>query len=257
MPSELYHYGIKRRSGRYPWGSGERPYQAMNFSFSNIKVNLQKIFDKITGNYGTDKYVDIDGPYEKLSDLKKKSTNPDENRYANRTELETDCLMVNKSGDTQQNGRSMNCVYCCIAMAMRSKGYDVISRSTDYGITDTEDFIQKYFKEAEMYAIADNMDEKDITEEEIMELIEKFINNQEDGSYGMMTLKWADGMSGHAVFYKIENGHITIYDGQSAGAGDISNYIDDEIVDISSFKFIRLDNVEPSDDVGNCVASRK
>lgn len=24
---DLYHYGIKRRSGRYPWGSGERPFQ--------------------------------------------------------------------------------------------------------------------------------------------------------------------------------------------------------------------------------------
>jgi hypothetical protein len=25
---ELYHDGIKRRSGRYPWGSGARPYQS-------------------------------------------------------------------------------------------------------------------------------------------------------------------------------------------------------------------------------------
>lgn len=24
----LIHYGIKRRSGRYPWGSGENPYQS-------------------------------------------------------------------------------------------------------------------------------------------------------------------------------------------------------------------------------------
>lgn len=24
---ELYHYGTKRHSGRYPWGSGERPFQ--------------------------------------------------------------------------------------------------------------------------------------------------------------------------------------------------------------------------------------
>lgn len=24
---ELYHYGMPRRSGRYPWGSGKRPYQ--------------------------------------------------------------------------------------------------------------------------------------------------------------------------------------------------------------------------------------
>lgn len=27
MNNELYHYGTKRHSGRYPWGSGERPYQ--------------------------------------------------------------------------------------------------------------------------------------------------------------------------------------------------------------------------------------
>ena len=26
--SELMHYGILRRSGRYPWGSGENPYQS-------------------------------------------------------------------------------------------------------------------------------------------------------------------------------------------------------------------------------------
>ena len=25
--SELKHYGIARRSGRYPWGSGDNPYQ--------------------------------------------------------------------------------------------------------------------------------------------------------------------------------------------------------------------------------------
>lgn len=28
--NEIYHFGIKRRSGRYPWGSGERPYQSIN-----------------------------------------------------------------------------------------------------------------------------------------------------------------------------------------------------------------------------------
>lgn len=26
--NEIYHYGIKRRSGRYPYGSGERPFQS-------------------------------------------------------------------------------------------------------------------------------------------------------------------------------------------------------------------------------------
>lgn len=27
-PDDLIHYGVKRRSGRYPWGSGDRPYQS-------------------------------------------------------------------------------------------------------------------------------------------------------------------------------------------------------------------------------------
>lgn len=26
--SDIYHYGIPRRSGRYPWGSGSRPFQS-------------------------------------------------------------------------------------------------------------------------------------------------------------------------------------------------------------------------------------
>lgn len=37
-PNEIYHYGIKRRSGRYPWGSGERPYQDTDKDKKNIKL---------------------------------------------------------------------------------------------------------------------------------------------------------------------------------------------------------------------------
>lgn len=38
---ELYHYGIKRRSGRYPWGSGEEPYQHSGDFLSRVET-LQK-----------------------------------------------------------------------------------------------------------------------------------------------------------------------------------------------------------------------
>lgn len=31
---EIYHFGIKRKSGRYPWGSGDRPYQSEERSAS-------------------------------------------------------------------------------------------------------------------------------------------------------------------------------------------------------------------------------
>lgn len=33
MKNELHHIGIKRRSGRYPWGSGKNPYQSESFKF--------------------------------------------------------------------------------------------------------------------------------------------------------------------------------------------------------------------------------
>ncbi len=34
---ELMHYGIKRRSGRYPWGSGENPYQRSGDFLSRVE----------------------------------------------------------------------------------------------------------------------------------------------------------------------------------------------------------------------------
>lgn len=37
----IMHYGIKRRSGRYPWGSGEEPYQHMGDFISRVQ-SLQK-----------------------------------------------------------------------------------------------------------------------------------------------------------------------------------------------------------------------
>lgn len=41
MDQELYHYGTPRHSGRYPWGSGENPYQSLN-TFTGRVWNLRK-----------------------------------------------------------------------------------------------------------------------------------------------------------------------------------------------------------------------
>lgn len=41
MNDYLMHYGIKRRSGRYPWGSGEDPYQHENWGFKKVVDNLK------------------------------------------------------------------------------------------------------------------------------------------------------------------------------------------------------------------------
>lgn len=36
--SELYHYGIAGRSGRYPWGSGGRPYQRLEKPKNKVNI---------------------------------------------------------------------------------------------------------------------------------------------------------------------------------------------------------------------------
>ena len=44
---EIYHFGTKEHSGRYPWGSGERPRQRLekrrNKAINQLNKNLQKI----------------------------------------------------------------------------------------------------------------------------------------------------------------------------------------------------------------------
>lgn len=40
MTNTIVHYGVKRKSGRYPWGSGERPYQ--NSPNPNLRTAVRK-----------------------------------------------------------------------------------------------------------------------------------------------------------------------------------------------------------------------
>ena len=62
----LMHYGIKRRSGRYPWGSGDEPYQHGRDFLSRVEElkkqgwketpeNIQKEFGLNTSQYRTEK----------------------------------------------------------------------------------------------------------------------------------------------------------------------------------------------------------
>lgn len=64
--TELMHYGIKRRSGRYPWGSGEDPYQhGRDFlgrveelkkqGWTETPENIKKEFGLTTTQYRTEK----------------------------------------------------------------------------------------------------------------------------------------------------------------------------------------------------------
>lgn len=47
LNDELYHWGVKRKSGRYPYGSGENPYQGESSSLRSKLLGLGKKKDKV------------------------------------------------------------------------------------------------------------------------------------------------------------------------------------------------------------------
>lgn len=65
--NQLYHYGMPRRSGRYPWGSGARPYQGSSFNDIKriAKSNIKK--DAYVRGYEEGGVSSKDKFYEDLS----------------------------------------------------------------------------------------------------------------------------------------------------------------------------------------------
>lgn len=58
---ELIHYGTKHHSGRYPWGSGKRPYQGNNnFSYKRFKEAEKEVIKNLSNDYGTLKKQPMD-----------------------------------------------------------------------------------------------------------------------------------------------------------------------------------------------------
>lgn len=80
--TELFHYGVKRRSGRYPWGSGKRPYQGSSKEISRqtfeevkrIQSSLNPKEKQHIGNMSISKYTTYvntkSGAYIILDDYK-------------------------------------------------------------------------------------------------------------------------------------------------------------------------------------------
>lgn len=97
------------------------------------------------------------------------------------------------------DGRTMNCVLCTTAMAMREKGYNVKAQTSADG-----HFTDVYFKELF------NADTQYTTKKQVYTDLKAY----GDGAYGNLTINWKYG-GGHSVFWKNEGGQVKIYDGQS------------------------------------------
>lgn len=153
---------------------------------------------------------------------------------------------------------SMNCTFCTAAYDLRKRGYDVeanpISTVEGYNIDD----VCSWYKGAKsvssfdlQYAYATTItSQKDALSK--TELLSKSLEGHGEGARGHMVLYWKDG-GAHDVIWEVENGKAVLRDCQLGKVVDISEYLSYS----SSYKYVRVDNLEPTEEILRTVRNRK
>lgn len=276
----LEHYGVKRRSGRYPWGSGKRPYQNSEKSSGTYalttslekeirKDNIKSFMDFIVSqtfpgyvaisirdamrtekakkiaNDRTD-YTEIEGPIEKLKDLRR--IDP---------ATSTDYNLKNVNPNKGAMGTEMNCQYCTIAMDMRKRGYDVRARKRPIG--DTDQWLKSIYKGVELnHPDPESCKTKDNENysqrsNRVYNLLCNDIESNGNGSRGYLSMVFRFG-GGHAIYWEVENDRVNFYDSQHGTKGTKLDKLF-AMADPNGYTWARLDNVNPTSKVTECVIS--
>ena len=281
----LEHYGIKRRSGRYPYGSGDRPYQnsskhsgdyALNRTYreavikENKKQTAREAINSLPGlllgpggylmanqtyknyiesihNYDITDYKTVQDPIEKMNEMDKIQPPP--------PTLSKNLNAVNPKHD--KYGTVNNCQYCVVAMDMRERGYDVQARLRNDGGYEKD--IRKWYSNPPNFT---HLQVKPLTKDETNDSMRERAYNvmlnrleeQGDGARGYFGVEFMWG-GGHAMYYKVENGKVNIYNPQNTN-DDVTNIL--AMTNPNGFSYLRLDNLTPRENgVGDAVISRK
>ena len=281
----LEHYGIKRRSGRYPWGSGNRPYQnsskhgsdyALNRTFKKAVANeerkqaVREAINSLPGlllgpygllmanqtynnyiksihNYDRTDYKTVQDPVEKMGEMDKIPPPP--------PPLNKNLEAVNPKHD--RYGTVNNCQYCVVAADMRERGYDVQARLRNDGGYEKD--ISKWYNNPPKFTHLNvpplTKDESnDSRRERAYSMMMKHLEKQGEGARGYFGVEFMWG-GGHAMYYKVENGKVNIYNPQNTN-DDVTNTL--AMAHPNGFSYLRLDNLTPREDgVGDAVISRK
>ena len=281
----LEHYGIKRRSGRYPWGSGDRPYQnsskhgsdyTLNRTYKQAVANeerkqaVREAINSLPGlllgpsgllianqiynnhiksiyNYDRTDYKTVQDPVEKMDEMDKIPPPP--------PPLNKNLEAVNPKHD--RYGTVNNCQYCVVAADMRERGYDVQARLRNDGGYEKD--ISKWYNNPPKFTHLNvpplTKDESnDSRRERAYSMMMKHLEKQGEGARGYFGVEFMWG-GGHAMYYKVENGKVNIYNPQNTN-DDITNML--AMAHPNGFSYLRLDNLTPREDgVGDAVISRK
>lgn len=208
---------------------------ALHYSYQMFKYNLD----------GKD-YTKKEGSYEKLSELKKK-TSP--------TDISDDLKNANPRLGNQK-GKVNNCTFCTVAMEMRQRGYDVQARSKAQGAV-TEELYSTMFKNFKMEYPKTERLAKESRKDYVNRSYDNLCNQLEkygNGARGYVGIKWEKSNSGHAMYWKVENNRVNFYDGQSGKSNPEKIFA---LADPAGHSYARLDNLKVTESVTEAVVSKK
>lgn len=144
-----------------------------------------------------------------------------------------DVKAVNPAFKNFDENTKSNCVLCSMAMELRQRGYDVAANKASKGYTNEE--VKRWFPKADFKVVQFSSEQikgidynKSPVYSEVVasrankklrrELAESFINDvskEPEGSRGFVSVRWAGLKGGHSLYYKVEQGKMKIYDGQT------------------------------------------
>lgn len=184
-----------------------------------------------------------------FSDLKKNDKEQSNNEHQKK---------VNPKYNDSTYDYSMNCTFCTAAYDLRKRGYDVEANPISTVEAYTIDDVCSWYKGAKSVSNVDVRyayeatikSRKDVISKE--EMLLKSLESNGEGARGHLGLNWTGG-GGHDVVWEIENGKAIIRDCQNGKVVDISEYLSYA----SSYNYVRVDNLEPTEEILRTVRNRK
>lgn len=177
---------------------------------------------------------------------------------------------VNPNFNDKTYDYRMNCSFCTAAYDLRKRGYDVEANPISTVEAYTIDDICSWYKGAKKvsnYDVRAAHDATVKTRDDVLgkkDLLLKSLESNGEGARGHLGLYYFDG-SGHDVVWEIENGKTVIRDCQTGKIADLTDGYGDIILTmegfepaiISGYDYVRVDNLEPTEEILRTVRNKK
>lgn len=182
-----------------------------------LVYNANSIRQQVKYNLDGKDYTKKEGAYEQIKELSKKPS---------KTSAEEDVRFVNRGN---ASGQVNNCGYCTATMEMRRRGYDVRARKKAQGINTNQysDWFDDVQNETSYIARKSKQSRKEWVNENYDALCRE-LEKKGNGSRGYVAFQYEKQHSGHTLFWEVQNGSVTFYDGQTGkkNPGDVFSFSD-------------------------------